>query len=371
MRSASVFLSLLMVSAVAVAQWQMQTSGTKASLRGIYSVPSTNGGDSGIAWASGTEGTVLRTLDGGQYWQTCATPPGAAALDFRGIQAWDRNTAIVMSSGPGNQSRLYKTTDGCNSWNLLFTNPDKDGFWDAIKFVDRSYGLFSTPYSGVIVGDSVRGHWSVFVTFGGQNWLRDDGSMLRTNPGEGSFAASNSALILFGSRRFLLATNTPEQSRVVASQSLAQYRDGGKPESNVYALVPMAHGTASAGIFSMAAASLSKVVAVGGDYLKPDERAGTASFTLDGGKTWQAAETAPGGYRSAVAYDEAAKAYLAVGPNGTDISADDGRNWRPLRPRTNDATDADRKWNALSLPFVVGPDGRIGKLESSALHSPE
>ncbi len=86
-----------------------------------------------MAWASGTNGTVLRTEDGGYLWQACAVPPGAEHLDFRGIQAFDANTAIVMSSGKGDLSRLYKTTDGCQTWKLVFTNPDKDGFWDAIQ----------------------------------------------------------------------------------------------------------------------------------------------------------------------------------------------------------------------------------------------
>ena len=54
--------------------------------------------------------------DGGYLWQGCAIPPGAEKLDFRGIQAFDENTAIVMSSGKGDLSRLYKTTDGCRTW---------------------------------------------------------------------------------------------------------------------------------------------------------------------------------------------------------------------------------------------------------------
>jgi len=99
----------------------IQSSGTKAGLRGIYAV----GG--GVAWASGTNGTVLRTEDGGYMWQSCALPPNAEKLDFRGIWAWDADTAVVMSSGPGDLSRIYKTTDGCSSWELLFTNPDKEG----------------------------------------------------------------------------------------------------------------------------------------------------------------------------------------------------------------------------------------------------
>ena len=95
------------------AQFQLQTSNTTADLRGIDNV------GNGVAWASGTNGTVLRTEDGGYVWQTCAIPPGAEKLDFRGIQAFDANTAIVMSCGKGDHSRLYKTTDGCHTWKLL------------------------------------------------------------------------------------------------------------------------------------------------------------------------------------------------------------------------------------------------------------
>ena len=118
-------LAALLLATTSQAQFQLQDSHTTASLRGIHSI------GNGIAWASGTEGTVLRTTDDGATWQRCATPPDADKLDFRGIQAFDQNTAIVMSSGKGDLSRLYKTTDACKSWKLVFTNPDKDGFWDA------------------------------------------------------------------------------------------------------------------------------------------------------------------------------------------------------------------------------------------------
>src|SRR3954452_3224588 len=107
---------ILAWSTPTLAQWQIQTFNTTADLRGIHSI------GNGIAWASGTNGTVLRTEDSGYAWQSCTIPPGAERLDFRGVQAFDANTAIVMSSGKGDLSRLYKTTDGCHSWKLIFTN---------------------------------------------------------------------------------------------------------------------------------------------------------------------------------------------------------------------------------------------------------
>ena len=159
------FLTVLTVTATTgSAQWQLQDAHTPADLRGIDNV----GG--GVAWASGSNGTILRTEDAGFVWQLCAKPPNAEHLDFRAIQAFDNTTAIIMSIGKGDQSRLYKTTDGCQTWTLLFTNPDKDGFFDNMKFADRIHGF--------ILGDpvSVPGSTSKRVVFkqtidGGKTWI--------------------------------------------------------------------------------------------------------------------------------------------------------------------------------------------------------
>ena len=160
MRPALILLSFLVASS-SQAQWTLQTSNTTADLRGIHSI----GG--GVAWASGTNGTVLRTEDGGYVWQSCTVPPGAEKLDFRGIQAFDANTAIVMSSGKGDLSRLYKTTDGCHSWKLIFTNPDKDGFWDAML-------LNRFDKDGYLLGDPVNGSFRIWMTDDqGATWQSD------------------------------------------------------------------------------------------------------------------------------------------------------------------------------------------------------
>ncbi len=112
----------------ASAQWEMQDSHTTSNLRGIHAV------NASVAWASGADGTILRTQDGGVHWQKCAVPPDGDKLDFRGIWAWDASTALVMSAGPGEQSRVYRTSDGCAHWTEDVRNTDKDGFWDAMVF---------------------------------------------------------------------------------------------------------------------------------------------------------------------------------------------------------------------------------------------
>jgi hypothetical protein len=66
----------------------------------------------------------------------------------------------------------------------------------------------------------------------------------------------------------------------------------------------------------------------------------------------------PHGYRSSVAWYADARVWIAAGTNGTDISYDDGKTWKPLDGA---------HWNGLSLPFAVGPDGRIGRVRADTL----
>jgi len=331
--------------------WILEKSGTTAGLRGIHAV----GG--GVAWASGTNGTVLRTEDGGYEWQSCAMPPGAEKLDFRGVWAWDDQTAIIMSSGTGDASRLYKTTDGCSSWKLLFANPDKDGFWDGMVFLNRERGY--------LLGDPVGGKITFLTTKdGGDTWSRSDAVGLAADSNGGAFAASNSSL--------LGRPNEPVAFGSVGAFYYYQSFTGtvsfpGKPGTPIrmteqwgHVLVPLAHDGASAGIFSLGFHEGPvhgygySLVAVGGDYTKPSETAGTAAWSADGGKTWTASTRPPHGFRSAVAWDPDLKAWIAAGTNGSDISYDDGKTWQPLD---------DGNWNALSLPWVAGPNGRIAKLD--------
>jgi photosystem II stability/assembly factor-like uncharacterized protein len=274
-------------------------------------------------------------------WQSCAMPARAEKLDFRGVWAWDANTAIVMSSETGDLSRLYKTTDGCSHWTLLYTNPDKDGFWDAIQCADK--------HNCILLGDPVNDKFAVFDTDdGGTTWNREQDVGLRAIEKEGAFAASNSSLgVNWVDGPVLFGTGSPEGARILIECDDCKHQKwSGHPISS------FPQGQA-AGIFSVDYRDWRRWIAVGGDYTKANESSGTAVWTADGGKTWTAAEKPPHGYRSAVAWDADVKAWIAVGTNGSDVSYNDGETWSPLDSG---------KWNALSLPWVVGPEGRIAKL---------
>jgi hypothetical protein len=325
------FTLLVVVTAIAAAQppapplqvWQMQDSGTTAGLRGIYSV------DGMVAWASGTSGTVLKTTDVGSHWQKCAVPDAAtdgATLDFRGVQAWDAQTAIVMASGPGEKSRLYKTTDSCNSWTMLRKNTEKDGFWDGLVFQQADYGYLSLPDEGVLIGDPLHGRFDTR-----QGYKRDiqfiDDAGCEAREGESAFAASNSSFVVLGLGRYILGTGGKSGARVLIAPKL----NGGVSMGPCLGIeIPISGGNESSGIFSLAIRDVKRLVAVGGDFLKPDARIGTAAYTQDGGAHWFISTNPPHGYRSSVQWSGDLKAWITAGTNGSDISRDDGKTWQAL-----------------------------------------
>ncbi|HCA58227.1 MAG TPA: glycosyl hydrolase, partial [Blastocatellia bacterium] len=123
--------ALFLFGSSAAAQWVKQTVDTKASFRGLSVVSER------VVWASGTGGTVIKTTDGGKVWSVMKVP-GAEKLDFRDIEAFDANTAYILSIGNGDASRIYKTTDGGKTWELQFTNKDEKAFYDAIACWHRN-----------------------------------------------------------------------------------------------------------------------------------------------------------------------------------------------------------------------------------------
>ena len=175
--------------------WKQQKSGTEVQLRGISAVSDK------VAWASGAKGTVLRTIDGGETWQRMDIV-GAENLDFRDIQAFDQNTAYVLSIGEGDKSRIYKTTDGGRVWQRQFTNYNPNAFYDCFAFWDRNHGI--------ALSDSVDGKFPLITTTDGMSW---DPVVVKKMPDalpkEGAFAASGTCVAVFGKNDVWFATGGP------------------------------------------------------------------------------------------------------------------------------------------------------------------
>ena len=332
------------------AQWLVQASGTTARLRGISAV------DSRVAWASGTGGTVVLTSDGGETWQRRIVPD-TANLDFRDIEAFDRQVAYVLSIGEGKLSRIFKTSDGGQTWALQHENPDPKGFLDALAFWDVDHGL--------ALGDPVEGRFVILATDdGGKSWKRTaaDGMPVAL-PGEGAFAASGTCLVVQGDRNAWFATGGGRIFRSV---------DRGRSWS--VHQTPISAGNGSSGIFSLAFWDSQHGVAVGGDFKQPDQAGKVCALSSDGGRTWRSPSgSQPGGYRSAVAFvpDSRGPILLAVGPTGTDRSDDGGETWTKLsgdgfhavalaRPRAGWAVGERRRIARLGLRREAGSQALDG-----------
>jgi photosystem II stability/assembly factor-like uncharacterized protein len=330
MRVAAASLTILLfITCFAYAQ-QPQNSRIDVPLRGISAVSSK------VAWASGAKGTVLRTIDGGATWETLSIA-GADSLDFRDIQAFDQNTAFVLSIGNGDQSRIYKTSDGGKIWQRQFTNNDPKAFYDCFAFWDSTHGI--------AVSDSVDGKFPLIATSDGMTWNPVAvKNMPAALPNEGAFAASGTCIATFGKSDVWFGTGTP---------SARVFHSGDRGRNWTVAETPIIHGEATQGVFSLVFWTAKDGVAVGGDYKEWKKGEKTAAFTHDGGKTWKLVPKQPTGYRSAVAVGTA-QALVAVGTSGVDFSLDRGNSWNSMMTEDLNAVSFEG-----SSCWAVGPAGKI------------
>ena len=286
------FLLLLFLAATSAAQSgpRLEVSHTTESLRGASAVSRQ------VAWASGTHGTYLRTTDAGRTWIP-AQVPDATALDFRAVVAFSADEAFLMSSGPGDQSRIYHTSDAGQHWQLQFTNTNPKGFFDSMVFWD--------PKHGVVLGDPISDDtgklkFELLETEDGQTWNPIPSvQLLEASTGEGAFAASNTCLAIVPNAGALDQNLWFATGGAVAR--VFHSPDRGKTWQVVD--TPILHGPDSAGIFSIAFRDPLHGVIAGGDYKRPKQDGPDLAFTDDGGKTWTLAPIKPQAYFSAVAYD--------------------------------------------------------------------
>ena len=283
-------IALSLACSCAAQDYVVQNSGTAENLRGVSAVSSK------VAWASGTHGTYLRTLDGGVSWQV-AHVPGAEGFDFRDVEAFSADVAYLLSAGPGELSRIYKTTDGGKRWTLQFTNRFAKGFFDCMAFWDRAHGI--------ALGDPIEGRFELITTDdGGKHWKHLAPS--RVPPaveGEGAFAASGTCITAQGKANVWFGTGG-KAARVFRST------DRGKTWTATD--TPIVHGHDSSGIFSVAFRDTRHGVIAGGDYKQPEQGGPNLAWSGDGGLTWNLSEIAPQSYFSAVAFDPQ-HGLLAVG----------------------------------------------------------
>ena len=307
-----------------------------------------------VAWASGTHGTYLRTVDG-QHW-TAAQVPDAADLDFRAVVAFSAEEAFLMSAGKGVQSRIYHTLDAGQQWSLQFTNTNPNGFFDSMAFWDSKHG--------VVLGDPIPDEsgklkFELLLTDdAGQSWRPlPSANLPPAQEGEGAFAASNSCLALQGADIWFATGG--RVARVFHSSDRGQtWR---------VADTPITHGAESTGIFTIAFRDPLHGVVSGGDYKHPKQDGPNLAFTSDGGKTWDLSPVYPQAYFSAAAYDHRRPSHNADHKERIFIVGEDFIfDFRPPQDpmRISPRKKSPQKFNAVSAypeggALVVGPYGSV------------
>lgn len=315
--------------------WRTTDTGSDDEFRGLSVV------NASTVWVSGETGTVLRTTDGGTTWQD-VSPPAAAGMALRDIEAFSRDRAVALAIGVGEDSRIFSTRDGGQSWTETFRNPDPDAFYDCMAFAPDG--------SGLAMSDPVDGHFQLArTTDRGRSWEPfTPASMPAALDGEFGFAASGTCLVSQPGHRYWFASGGVDTPRVFRS------KDGGEHWTVTEA--PM-RGGPSAGVYSLAFRTAHIGVAVGGDYTAETDGSDAAATTHDGGRSWRASGPL-GGYRSGVAYVPGSpRTVVAVGPTGSDVSLDGGLTWTTF--------DGDRYDGIQCAPRACwgsGTEGRVSEL---------
>ncbi len=290
-----------------------------------------------IVWASGTQGTVLRTLNAGKTWQKIA-PQGYEKLDFRDIHAFDSLRAIVINAG--SPAYVLCTQDGGKTWTKVYENTHKSAFLDDLAFADNQNGL--------VFGDtdSTGKFLTLLTTDAGKTWKTNQNFFPTPQGGEAGFAASGS-ILHYRKNKIWLATGGGKTSHVFYSTNAGK--------SWEIQQTPICAGKEAQGIFSLAIGRGNNWVGVGGDYTQADSHLKTCVYTADAGKSWRESAQPPRGYRSGVGY-VAGKVFVCVGTSGSDFSADNGNTWQALN---NHNLNAIRFVQGGKIGWAVGNNGQI------------
>ncbi len=312
--------------------WEILDTPVEASLRGLSALTPD------IAWLSGTNGTWLRTLDGGKTWEH-GVIDGLVELDFRSIHGFDAEKAIAVSAGQ--PAVIYKTIDGGITWKLTHQENEK-AFLDGITFSDQN--------TGFVFGDPVDGKWMILKTVNqGDTWYEIP-NLPEVVAGEAGFAASSSSLLASGS---ILALGSGGKE---ANLHLSE--NGGDTWEKFSS--PLSQGEGSQGVFAVGNIGTSELICVGGDYLAEELGEKNLGVFLIASKEWVNVETAPTGYRSGVAYFDQKEWLITVGPNGSDFSSDGGKNWKNF---SKEGFHAVKSGHAEGSVWASAGKGKVGKLK--------
>ncbi|TAD85312.1 MAG: oxidoreductase [Bacteroidetes bacterium] len=311
----------------------LDSTGT-TSLRGISTL------NANTFWASGNQGTVVHSLNGGKTlnWQTVK---GHEKRDFRSVVALSAGTALIMAVD--NPALILKTTDTGRTWKTVYEKNKPGMFLDAMAFDD--------PEHGYCVGDPIDGRFWIIETLDSGNTWAEYPLLERpeAKPGEALFASSGSNIQFVNQQDYgwgFVTGGLTSRLILMGNNILIP------PKATQLGLV---QGMQSKGANSWAANGKNWMI-VGGNYAAPLEDSGNACISTSAGSSWI---TVPKtlGYKSSVANWK--NGYLCCGTSGVAVCNQQGNAWKRVSktPFHACATTADGK-----VAYLVGPKGSVAKL---------
>lgn len=310
-------------------------SGSDASFRGMHALS----GD--VCWFSGSDGTVLKTTDGGKTFFN-VSPVGYDTLQFRDIHAFDSTTALILSAGL--PAVILKTIDGGKTWKETYRNKSEGIFFDGMDFWDNKAGIaFSDPPKNKLI---------VIKTIDqGETWTTIDTALLPAIvEKQGGFAASGTSICTFDNTKVVIGLGG-------ASSTLLYSVDAGLSWTKTE--LPLSAENPASGIFSIDFLNTRLGFAVGGNYMGDSLSKASAARTINGGLTWHAVTDTNinGLYRSCVKYVTPQK-LIAVSRTGISLSKDGGLSWERMKGDYYTISIGVNKSIWLS-----GSEGRVAKLK--------
>lgn len=315
-------------------QITIQQQGLKTSLRGLSVVTDR------VVWASGSNGTIAKSTDGGDTWKWLVVK-GFEKRDFRDIEAFDATTAVIIAVDT--PATILRTVDGGATWKVVYENKTPGMFLDALEFWNEQ--------AGIVVGDPVDGKFFIARTFdGGANWKElPDQYKPAAGSGEACFAASGTNIRILDRDEAVFVSGGVTSRAFIRNQPVT---------------LPIIQGSQSSGANSIAVLDYAKLkggttmIVVGGDFSHDSSATQNCFYTTNRGKTWSAPKNGPHGYRSCVEY-LSKKHVITCGTTGVDYSFDGGKNWSLISSEGFHVCRIAKRGAAI---FLAGPNGKIGKV---------
>lgn len=312
-------------------------TGMTGSMRGVDVV------DGNTVWISGSNGEFCTSSDGGTNW-TFGQVPGAESLDFRDVHAFDDKNAVLMSAGPGEMSKVYKTSDGGMNWKLCHTNKEEKGFFDGMDFYKEN---------GIIFSDPIDDKLNILVSNdSGDNWTRfNDESVPKIAKGEYAFAASGTSIQYDPNGGIWIVTGG-SVARIWFTSKLGK-------NWTIWD-TPVIQGDPAAGLFSIAPRTATRVISVGGNYQKMQITGSNVLKQVRVGKvSWDLPEGA-----ADVPFMECVKwannsTLISCGPPGVWLSTDFGSSWIEVSSDGFHAMDISEKGN---VAWLAGSNGVVSQI---------